>query len=218
MSRETLLQYNPSMLPADEIYIHCDKLDHLPALNRENWLWESEWLCANLAQNSSVLQVGSCEGSRIVNLMKKRADLKITGIEIDPTLHHMALDHFKNTGTNAKSVLGDMTKPEDMQHLGHFDYCLCLNNTLGYIEDQEAILRNMKIIAKSAIVSVYGEKFTDDIARAYFAAIKLNVVSIDGNRIIVNDFGSVQRYTENEVARWGGKILQTPLGYCCVMQ
>ncbi|HLC76533.1 MAG TPA: class I SAM-dependent methyltransferase [Candidatus Peribacterales bacterium] len=206
------------MLPVDEIYIHCDKLDLLPALNRENWLWESEWLCANFKPNSTVLQVGSCEGSRIVDLMKGRTDLRITGIEIDPILHHMALTHFINTGTNAQSVLGDMTNPGDTKNLGHFDYCICLNNTLGYIENQDAVIRNMKSIATSSIISVYGEKFTDDIAREYFAAIKLNVTRIEGDIIHIKDFGIVRRYRESDVAKWNGEMTKTPLGYLCVIQ
>ncbi len=203
---------------ADEIYIHCDQLEHLPALNRENWLWESAWLIENLKPNASVLQVGSCEGSRIVNVMKERPDLRITGIEIDPILHEMALEHFETTGTDAQSVRGDITNPEDTKGLGHFEYCLCLNNTLGYIPDENAVLTNMKHAADIAIVSVYGENFTDDIAWAYFAALKLEVTHIEGDIIRMSDFGIVQRYTEKAVAKWGGEIIKTPLGYLSVMQ
>ena len=206
------------MPKADEIYVHCDQLEKLPALNRENWLWESAWLIKNLEPNASVLQVGSCEGSRIVNIMKERPDLRITGIEIDPILHEMALEHFETTGTDAQSVLGDITNLEDTKGLGHFEYCLCLNNTLGYIPDEEAVLTQMKRLADTAIISVYGENFTDDIARTYFAALKLEVTRIEGNALHMSDFGIVRRYTKEAVAKWGGEIIKTPLGYLSMMQ
>lgn len=77
---------------ADEIYVHCDQLEKLPALNRENWLWESTWLIENLKSNARVLQVGSCEGSRLIDLTQKRPDVSFTSLEIDPQLHAMALE------------------------------------------------------------------------------------------------------------------------------
>src|SRR3989344_3774793 len=139
------------MPAADDVYIHCDKLDHLPALNRENWLWESAWLCEHLKQNAKVLQVGSCEGSRLMDLTQKRPDLTFTGLEIDPVLHEMALDRFRKTGAHAKSVLGDITKKETIDPSGHFEYAICLNNTIGYIPDEAATIANMKHAADIAI-------------------------------------------------------------------
>jgi len=211
-------EYNSRMPSAEDIYIHCDKLDDLPAVNRDNWLWESAWLCEHLKPNAKVLQVGSCEGSRIVNVMQERPDLNIIGIEIDPVLHAMAIEHFKKTGTDARSIRGDITNPGDIKELGHFDYCLCLNNTLGYIPDEEAAITQMKKLAGRTIVSVYGEKFTDNVAREYCAALTLDVETIIDDVIHVKNFGTIKRYRKKSVKQWNGKMTETPLGYLCVMK
>ncbi len=202
---------------ADEIYVHCDQLEKIPALNRENWLWESTWLCEHLKPNARVLQIGSCEGSRLIDLSRKRPDLAFTRLEIDPVLHEMALDRFGKTQVHAKSVLGDITKRETIDVLGHFDYAICLNNTLGYIPDEETTLANMKHAADTVIISVYGEKFTDDAACAYFATLTLDVEDIIDDVIHVKNFGTVKRYRRGYVERWNGKIAETPLGYLCVI-
>ena len=205
------------MPAADEVYVHCDKLENLPELNRENWLWESDWLCENLKEKATILQVGSCEGSRIIDLMKRRPDFSFTGIEIDPILHEMALAHFKKTNTAAKSFLGDITDTTIMEKLPHYDYCLCLNNTIGYIPEEEKVLSHVQQLADTVIISAYGEKFTDDIARSYFDAIALSVEKIEDNIIHVSDFSSIKRFRRADVETWGGKIIETPLGYLCVM-
>ena len=206
------------MPAANDVYIHCDKLNHLPALNRENWLWESAWLCEHVKPNATVLQVGSCEGSRLMDLTQKRPDLSFTGLEIDPALHTMALKRFEGTKAHAKSVLGDITKNESIDPLGHFDYAICLNNTLGYIPNEVTTIANMKYAADTAIISVYGEQFTDELAREYFASLTLTVENIIDDVIHVKDFGTIRRYRREDVKLWNGKIVETPLGYLCAME
>jgi len=143
--------------------------------------------------------------------------LSFTGLEIDPALHAMALKRFEGTKAHAKSVLGDITKKETIDPLGHFDYAICLNNTLGYIPDEAASLTNMKHAADTAIISVYGEKFTDDVAREYFAGLALAVEDITDDAVHVKNFSTVKRYRQEIVQTWGGEIIATPLGYLCIM-
>ena len=62
-----------------DIYVNCDVLEDIPKPNRDNWLKEIDLLRLDLAQNTSVLQVGSMDGTRAMRLLETRPDLKITG-------------------------------------------------------------------------------------------------------------------------------------------
>lgn len=75
----------------------------------------------------------------------------------------------------------------------------------------------MKHAADTVIVSVYGEKFTDDAAHAYFATLTLDVKDITDDVIHVKNFGTVKRYRRADVGQWNGRITETPLGYLCVI-
>ena len=195
-------------------YVNCDKLENIPESNKNNWLAETELLKKEICQYAKVLQVGCMDGTRIISLMKLRPDLFITGLDIEKSLIDIAKDNLKTACFKAKLVEADITKPLP---LSDFDYVICLNNTLGYIADEKKAIENMKIIGEKVILSVYGEKFTDDIALAYFKSIGLIIQNIKDNSFYAKDFGNIKRYTRNEVDSWDGKVIETPIGYFCVI-
>ena len=198
-------------LPKD-VYVHCDVLGDIPQPNRENWLKEIELLRGELPQNARVLQVGSMDGTRVIRLLEVRPDLKITGLEIEAPLVELAQQKVAEAGFNADFIHGDITNPPA---LPRFDYVICLNNTLGYIPEQAKAITGMRKLGKVIIISVYGEKFDDDLARAYFESIQLKIDRIENDNLIMKDFTTVKRYSKNEVEGWGGKIAETPIGYFC---
>jgi SAM-dependent methyltransferase len=200
------------MPSADDVYIHCDELDNIPQLSRENWEFEITLLTKKLSPDATVLQVGCMDGTRIIKLLRTRPDLKITGLDIEEGMAKRCRENLEKTGLQATVVLGDITNPPG---LPHFDYVVCLNNTLGYIEDQEAAIKSMRSLGDRTIISVYGEKFTNDLAREYFNSIGLNVATIEGNVFHMEDFTNVRRYMQSDAERWGGQITETPIGYFC---
>lgn len=66
--------------------------------------------------------------------MKVRPDLKFTGIEIEESLVELARKNVISAGLDAEFIHGDITNPP---LLSMYDYVICLNNTLGYIPEQE---------------------------------------------------------------------------------
>ena len=107
-----------------------------------------------------------------------------------------------------------ITKPPNMNQ---FDFITCLNNTLGYIPEEEKAIKNMKALGKKVILSVFGEKFNDDLAREYFKSINLELTEIEDNVFHTKEFVNVKRYTHKDVEKWDGKIIETPIGYFCVI-
>lgn len=197
-----------------DVYVNCDVLEDIPKPNRDNWLKEIDLLRLELPQNARILQVGSMDGTRAIRLLEARPDLKITGLEIEATLVELAKQKIATAGLHADFIHGDITDPPT---LPRFDYVICLNNTLGYIPEQEKAITGMKKLGKVVIISVYGEKFDDDLARAYFESIKLEIDRIENDNLIMKDFTTVKRYSKKEVESWSGKITETPIGYFCVL-
>ena len=203
------------MTSAKNIYVHCDELEKIPALNKKNWLYEIELLKKELKLNATVLQVGCMDGTRIIALLKERPDLKITGLDIDKQLLDLAAQKFKQEGIKAALLLGDITASLSLLK---FDYVICLSNTSGYIEKEEKAIENMKKLGKTVIISVYGEKFTDEIAWEYFSGLGLKINDIKRNPFYFLDFGTVKRYTLGEIRKWTQNVKETNLGYFCVIE
>ena len=65
----------------------------------------------------------------------------------------MARNNFEKYGINAKLIHGDITKPPNMNQ---FDFITCLNNTLGYIPEEEKAIKNMKALGKKVILEKIG--------------------------------------------------------------
>jgi SAM-dependent methyltransferase len=195
-----------------DVYVQCDDLDNIPPPMRENYLYETQLLSEKLPKGSSVLQVGSMDGERAIRLLKVRPDLKISGLEIEASLVELARQKIAQAGVRMENILGDITNPPN---LPQFDYVVCLNNTLGYIPEQQEALAGMGKLGKKVVVSVYGEKFTNDLAKQYFRSIGLSVDSIQGDNFIMKDFTTVKRYDTETVQSWGGNTTETPVGYFC---
>jgi SAM-dependent methyltransferase len=193
-----------------DVYVNCDILENLPKLNRDNWLCEIELLSKELPQNARILQVGSMDGTRIIKLLEIRPDLNITGIEIEESLVEVA----KQNVTNAEFIHGDITNPPS---LSKFDYVICLNNTLGYIPEIEKAIEKMKELGNKLIISVYGEKFTNDLAKEYFKIINLEIDHIENDWFVMKDFSKVKRFSREEINSWNAKVIETPIGYFCII-
>lgn len=203
------------MPAAKDVFVRCDELENLPEPNRLNYLAELELLDGLLPSGASVLQVGSMDGQRIIRLSEMRPDLVLSGLEIEGELVELARSNIAAAGVDATIVLGDVTQPP---RLSQFDFVLCLNNTLGYIDDVDAALREMRRVGDTAIVSVYGEAFGDELAVDYFKSIGLVVDRVEDNTIHVAGFGLVKRFARDEVESWGGKLVETPIGYTSIIQ
>lgn len=154
------------------------------------------------------------DGMRIIRLLAKRADLQLTGLEIDKELVRIAGQNLVKKGFQVTFITGDIANPPD---LPQFDYVICLNNTLGYIMDQNKAIHEMKKLGKVVIISVYGEKFVDILARKYFKQLHLEVEKIEHNIFSMKDFSKVKRFTKEEVESWGGRVIETPVGYFCTL-
>ena len=154
------------------------------------------------------------DGTRIIQLLKARPDLRLTGMEIEESLIKIAKQKVASAGLSAGFVQGDITKP---QALPCFDYVICLNNTLGYIPSQEKAIQGMRGLGKTVIISVYGEKFHDDLAQAYFKSVGLEIDHVENNSFVMKSFTAVKRYTKEEAISWGGKVIETPIGYFCIL-
>ncbi|MBI2665180.1 class I SAM-dependent methyltransferase [Candidatus Woesearchaeota archaeon] len=197
-----------------DVYVNCDILEEIPLQNKANWLFEIKLLSQELSQNARVLQVGSMDGTRVIKLLEARNDLQITGLEIEPYFVRLAKQKVSAAGLYADFILGDITSPPN---LPRFDYVICLNNTMGYIPKQEEAIKGMKKLGDVVIISVYGEKFNDELAQKYFKSIKLEINQIDKDHFIMKDFSMIKRYSKKEVESWGGTIIETPIGYFCIL-
>lgn len=199
------------------IYVHCDELENIPAINRENWNRETEITVRELKPGASVLQIGCMNAKRLIAIQRQRPDLRLTGIDIEPAFLEMARANIADASMQIETKLCDITSKEQCEKLGHFDYVFCLNNTLGYISEESRALENMFALAPIVIVSVYGEQCTNERMKAYLESINLKPKEIDGNLFHCEDFTTIKRYTKEDVEQWNGRIIETPLGYFCMM-
>jgi ubiquinone/menaquinone biosynthesis C-methylase UbiE len=202
------------MPKATDVYVKCDELDNIPKPNRDNWLFEIEMLKKELSPNASVLQVGCMDGTRIIAILKERPDVRITGLDFEKEMISSSRKNIRRAGLKADFIHADITKPVPV---AGFDYVICLNNTLGYIPEEQKAVENMKRLGKTVILSVYGEKFTDELAEKYFKSISLELTGIEGDIFHTKEFVNVKRYTRKKVEEWKGKVIETPIGYFCVI-
>ncbi|MBI4079628.1 methyltransferase domain-containing protein [Candidatus Kaiserbacteria bacterium] len=203
------------MSAVNAFYSNCDKLDNIPAINKQNWLFELDLQCKLLPRDATVLQVGSMDATRIIEILKLRPDVNITGLEIEKDFIALAKGNLRKAGFDAGMIEADITK---FQSPIRYDYVTCLNNTLGYISDTEAAITHMKDAGNTVFVSVYGEAFDEKAAKEYFSSLGLQVEKAENDHFELSDFGVVKRFTRDEIAAWSGKITETPLGYFCELK
>lgn len=137
-------------------YLNCDRLDKIPAINKQNWLFEFDLQRKLLPQNATVLQVGSMDATRIIEMLELRPDLRIIGLEIEKDFIALAKENLRRADFQAGMIEADITK---FRSPTRYDYVTCLNNTLGYISGTEAAVAHMKETGNTVFVSVYGETF-----------------------------------------------------------
>ena len=199
------------MASGKENYVRFDELEKLPRLNRENYLFEHQYLVRNIPQGASVIQVGSMDGMRAIRLAADRPDLRIVGLEIESELVELALRNVQAEGLNIEFLVGDIVDPP--KTLAPADACICLNNTLGFIRKYNAALASIQSLGTHALVSVFGETFQDELARTYYAGIGMTVSKIDDDKIYTTGGDTLRRFRRQEVRSWGKILAETPLGY-----
>lgn len=198
-------------MSASDIFEKGDLIDNLPPLARANWLRECELVLAEINAAQTILQAGCTSGGRIIALKEKMHDIDITGLDFDPELIARAKARLPNT----RFILADIENPSLSEKFG---VVLCLDNMLGYLKDERKSIAEMKALAKEKlIVSVYGEKFSDQLAQDYFKSIGTGVKRIEGNLILTKEF-KVKRYAKKDLHALLGdcKITETPIGWFCV--
>lgn len=195
-------------------------LDKLPAPNRQNWYFETDFLIDYIKPNSKVLQIGSCDGIRIDYLANKRKDWKFIGLEIDPKLSKEANKRLKKYNGRAKSVMGDARKIPLKKK--SFDYVICLNNTLGYIPDDKTVIQELKRVTKPGgkiIISVYGTDWNNRMAKNYFKTLLVKKIRITGNKFLIDGL-KMKRYSRKDVTNLLGKkakIINSVIGLVGVL-
>eukprot|EP00746_Dinoflagellata_sp_MGD_P090032 gnl/MRDRNA2_/MRDRNA2_35520_c0_seq1.p1 gnl/MRDRNA2_/MRDRNA2_35520_c0~~gnl/MRDRNA2_/MRDRNA2_35520_c0_seq1.p1 ORF type:complete len:208 (-),score=34.72 gnl/MRDRNA2_/MRDRNA2_35520_c0_seq1:7-630(-) len=203
------------MPEAHETYVHCDELDGLPLICKENWLQETRHLQETLPHGCRVLQVGCMDGTRILSILKGRPDLQMTGLDIDDKLLQIAKKNFERSGVAVDTYLGDIADESVIDVVGgRFDVVVCLNNTLGYIERWRLAITVMEKLSSHIVLSLYGPQFDDSIAEEYFKSLGLKVDTIDGDSFHLADFGIVNRFRSEDLPE-NFKMIHTPLGYIC---
>lgn len=194
-----------------DIFEKGDLIDNLPPLARRNWLRECELVLDEINPRQTILQAGCTSGGRIIALKEKMPDINIAGLDFDPELIARAKARLPDT----RFILANIETPNLTEK---FDVVLCLDNMLGYLKNESKAIAEMKALAKEKlVVSVYGEKFSDQLAQDYFKSIDTTVERIEGNVIFTKDL-RMKRYTRKEIFGLLGncKLTETPLGYFCV--
>jgi len=194
-----------------DIFERGDLIDSLPPLARANWLAECELVLKEVNPNKTILQAGCTSGGRILAFKAKIPELNISGLDYDPELIRRAKAKLPDT----RFILADIDNPNLSEK---FDVVLCLDNMLGYLKDESKAIAEMKALAKEKLmVSVYGGKFTNALARSYFKSLGTRIEHIEGNTIFTKEF-RMKRYAKDQIrALLGGcKITETPIGYFCV--
>src|SRR3989344_5351986 len=133
---------------SNSFYLNCDKLDNIPPLNKANWLFELDLQCKLMPQRATLLQVGCMDATRIIEILKVRSDLKVTGLDIEKDFLILAEKNLHKVGLSAALIEADVTTfctPIS------YDYVECLNNTLGYIPAVDKAIQSMKDAASTAV-------------------------------------------------------------------
>jgi hypothetical protein len=203
-------------------FVFGDNLEDSPSLVRQNYEAETDWLMQHMSQgNPSLLQVGCMDGGRrILEIAKRRRSVRLIGLDSDKDCLDIAKCNIAAAGKQGSIDLihGDITNPERKLSRSGYHYVACLNNTLGYIEDEAAAIEQLrKYSRRTAVVSVYGPQFTDELAHEYFAATHMPLKDIDGDCFMMENNQSMRRYTYDEVYAWGGQVIEMPMGYLTVL-
>lgn len=148
-------------MTTNDSYLNCENFNTLPSIFREVYDLETDLICKLIKRKSNVLQVGPMDGHRMILIQDKRPDLQITSLEIDENFVKIANDKLTGRGIKWRVIQGDITKPSELEK---FDWVICLNNTLGWVDNDKLAIENMKQLAPNVIISVFTDKFSDELA------------------------------------------------------
>jgi|GEM_PF-3228350 len=191
-------------------------------INSENFAFEERMVPLHLAGLERALQVGCMNGTRVVSFSEAAPGVPIDGLEINETFVNIARNNVRAAGLASRSriILGDILSPPPELQQASYDLVYATNNTLGYLDPAAALASMCTLSRGNVLVSLFSdERFTDEIARNYFAQMKMDInnMSIQGNQFVFDDGSNgltiVRRFNRDEVLDWGGELTDTPLGF-----
>lgn len=202
-------------MTTNDSYVNCENFNALPEVFREVYELETELVCKLLKRKSRVLQVGPMDGHRMVLIQDKRPDLHVTGLEIDEKFVKISNNKLANERIDWQVIHGDITKPPKFEP---FDWVICLNNTLGWVENDKLAVENMKKLAPNVIISLFTDRFTEELAEIYFPNMGFNSYKKTKTGFKLDSNTTFKTYSEKEILAFKPKQLNpTPLGYFCVL-
>jgi SAM-dependent methyltransferase len=111
---------------------------------------ESNLLLKNVSKKTCLIDFG-CEYGRHLELLKDRLNY---GLGIDNTEEYIKLGQKRlKKIKNIELKIADVI---DIEIENQFDYAICMNNTLGNIENKETLIANMKKAIFSKGILLFG--------------------------------------------------------------
>jgi len=161
---------------------------------------EEEFLRKEIPRASSVLEVG-CGKGRILDLLKDRC-IELVGVEYIPEVAEETAKRFEDW-PNVEVIYGDILEMDGILPENHFDYVLCMFNTLGTIPkpyDEKAVDLFKKWVRPGGkiILSVYSEDALEEQLILYDKA-GWNILAFDEEAVYTKEGLVSRRYTEDKL-------------------
>lgn len=175
-----------------------------PEEMQEYFRREDELLLEHIAQNVSLIDFG-CGFGRHLELLVERFSYGF-GIDINEGDVAQGQINLARYGHIELRVV-DCRDPNLNQT---FDYAICMNNTLGNIEEKEKVIAEMRKASPNGIC-VFGVYNPNSIKlrTEWYERTGLRIKSIAGNYIETEEGFRSYHFTEEEIVRLiGGKILE----------
>ncbi len=185
----------------------------------KEWFYkENEVLLKNLSEDTVVLDIGCGLGTHL--LLMSKAAKEVVGIDQSDAVLKRTLRELKSVD-NAKVFKMNARKLEFPDNC--FDQTVCMFNTLGNMNDEVDILREMKRVTKKGgriIFSLYNLESVSERIEFYRKSGMTNV-AVDGTTIRSNGKFFSKSYSEEEVKELCNRVGLTPvihrttIGFIC---
>lgn len=174
-----------------------------PEEMQEYFRREDELLLEHIAQNVSLVDFG-CGFGRHLELIAERLTYGL-GIDIDKysvELGQRNLARYPHTELR----VGDCRNP-NLDRI--FDYAICMNNTLGNIEEKERVIAEMRKAANGVcIFGVYNPNSVEP-RKEWYERTGLKIMTIAENYIETEEGFRSYHFDEEKLVRLiGGKVLE----------
>ena len=128
----------------------------------------------------TVLEIGAGAG-RIIELVIKNSDAKLTSFEKDPEMYGLVTERFGNN-ERLEIILTEGEFPTDKK----FDLAVCMMNTLGNQENENELLEYALSVSARVIFTVY-KKGSEEIRRGIYEAQGHEKYSLEGCNFYFSD-------------------------------